>query len=112
MSESLTNKVLELVSYLVVHSSITICIIIYWYLQTINLTVLQQSTTQRDVHSNARSLKKNLTKIKDCLDALKCSFDIIAISETWEDQTNPISVYEMSNYNVFSTARTNKKEEV
>ena len=61
------------------------------------------------VHFNARSLKKNFTKIKDCLDALKCSFDIIAISETWEDQTNPISVYEMSNYNVFSTARTNKK---
>ncbi len=32
------------------------------------------------VHFNARSLKKNFSKIKDCLDALKCSFDIIAIS--------------------------------
>ena len=26
------------------------------------------------VHSNARSLKKNFAKIKDCLDALKCLF--------------------------------------
>ena len=69
-------------------------------------------TTFSIAHFNVRSLKKNFAKIKDCLDALKCSFDIIAISETWEDQTNPISGYEISNYNAFCTARTNKKGEM
>ena len=31
------------------------------------------------VHFNARSVKKNFPKIKECIGALKCSFDIIAI---------------------------------
>ena len=37
------------------------------------------------IHFNARSLNKNLKKIKDSIDDLKLSFDIIAISETWAE---------------------------
>ena len=34
------------------------------------------------IHFNARSLNKNFQKLKEYLDYLKLSFDIIAISET------------------------------
>ena len=47
--------------------------------------------------------------IIDCLTELNCSFDIIAISETWEDESNTIQNYNMHGYNVFSTARTYKR---
>ena len=61
------------------------------------------------VHFNARSLNKNFENIIDCLNELNGSFDIIAISETWEDGTNTITNYNMHGYNVFSIARTDKR---
>ena len=53
-------------------------------------------------------LKKNFENIINCLTELNCSFDIIAISETWEDESNTIQNYNMHGYIVFSTARTYK----
>ena len=44
-----------------------------------------------------------------CIHALKCSFDIITITETWADQTNSTSDYNMPGYIVFNTVRINKK---
>ena len=61
------------------------------------------------IHFNARSLNWNFYKIMGCIHALKCSFDIIAITEIWADQTNSTSDYNMPGYNVFNTIRINKK---
>ena len=61
------------------------------------------------IHFNSRSLNRNFDKIMGCIHALKCSFDIIAITKTWADQTNSTSDYNMPGYNVFNTVRVNKK---
>ena len=43
-----------------------------------------------------------------CLHVLKSSFDIIVITETWADQTNSTSDYNIQGYNVFNTVKINK----
>ena len=52
----------------------------YYTDEQFNCGATINDTTFSIVHVNARRLKKNCAKVKDCLDALKCSFDIIAIS--------------------------------
>ena len=64
------------------------------------------------IHFNARSLNRNFYKIMGCIHALKCSFDIIAITKTWADQTNSTSDYNMPGYNVFNTVRINNNNNI
>ena len=52
------------------------------------------------IHFNARSLNKNFQKIKDTIDDLKLSFDIIAISETWAE-ADTIDGFTLSGYEAF-----------
>ena len=47
-------------------------------------------------------------KIMDCLHVLKSSFYIIVITETWADQTNSTSDYNMPGSNVFNTVKINE----
>ena len=88
----------------------------FWYL--VNITQNNNSHVQLNkevgisvIHLNARSLNRNFHKIMG-LHALKCSFDIIAKTETWADQTNSTSDYNMPGCNVFNTVKINKKVEV
>ena len=61
------------------------------------------------IHFNARNLNKSLVKITDCIHGLKCSFDVIAITETWMDQTSSVPDNSIPGYNMFNAFRTNKR---
>ena len=60
------------------------------------------------IHFNARSLNKNFQKIKDSIDDLKLSFDIIAISETWAE-TDTIDGFTLNGYEAFHIVRGQRK---
>ena len=60
------------------------------------------------IHFNARSLDKNIQKIKDTIDDLKLSFDIIAISETWAE-ADTIDGFTISGYEAFHIVRGQRK---
>ena len=60
------------------------------------------------IHFNARSLNKNIQKIKDTIDDLKLSFDIIAISETWAE-ADTIDGFTISGYEAFHIVRGQRK---
>ena len=60
------------------------------------------------IHFNARSLNKNFQKIKDSIDDLKFSFDIIAISETWAE-TDTIDGFTLNGYEAFHIVRGQRK---
>lgn len=60
------------------------------------------------IHFNARSLVKNMNNISDYLQCIKFKFDIIIISETWLNKFNE-NLYNINNYNVAHTTRTNKR---
>ena len=60
------------------------------------------------IHFNARSLDKNVKKIKDFIDDIKQSFDIIAISETWADSSTTDD-YSQNGYEVFHIVIYNRK---
>ena len=59
-------------------------------------------------HVNACSLNANFDNIKDSLQSLNISFDVITISETWLD-VGKITDYELSVYQAFHTIRSHKK---
>ena len=61
------------------------------------------------IHLNARSLKANFTQINNYIDTLDNSFDIIAVSETWFDNTVNMNEFCISNYNAIYTNRCNKR---
>ena len=54
------------------------------------------------------SLNKNFHKIKDSIDDLKLSFDIIAISETWAE-TYTIYGFTLNGYEAFHIVRGQRK---
>ena len=56
------------------------------------------------IHFNARSLNKNFQKIKDSIEDLKLSFDIIAISETWAER-DTIDGFTLNGYEAFHIVR-------
>ena len=60
------------------------------------------------IHFNARSLNRNFHKIKDSIDDLKLSFDIIAISETWAE-TDTIDGFTLNGYEAFHIVRGQRK---
>ena len=60
------------------------------------------------IHFNARSLNKNFQKIKDSIEDLKLSFDIIAISETWAE-TDTIDGFTLNGYEAFHIVRGQRK---
>ena len=60
------------------------------------------------IHFNARSLNKNLKKIKDSIEDLKLSFDIIAISETCAE-TDTIDGFTLNGYEAFHIVRGQRK---
>ena len=60
------------------------------------------------IHVNARSLNANFDNIKDFLQTLNLSFDVITISETSLDVWK-ISDYELSGNQAFHTIRYHKK---
>jgi len=45
----------------------------------------------------------------DCIHALKCSFDVIAITETWMDQPSSVQENTIRGYNTFNAFRTYKR---
>ena len=61
------------------------------------------------LHLNARSLKANFTKMKDYLSVLKTQFDVIAITETWFNETTDVSEFNLVNYEIVHTNRLNKR---
>ena len=60
------------------------------------------------IHFNARSINKNIAKIKDTIDNLKLSFYIIAISETWAE-ADTIDGFTISGYEAFHIVRGQRK---
>ena len=60
------------------------------------------------IHFNARSLNTNFQKIKDSINDLKLSFDIIAISETWAE-TDTIDGFTLNGYEAFHIVRGQRK---
>ena len=60
------------------------------------------------IHVNARSLNKNFQTIKDTIDDLKSSFDIIAISETWAE-ADTIDRFTLGGYEAFHIVRGQRK---
>ena len=60
------------------------------------------------IHFNARSLNKNFQKIKDSIDDLKLSSDIIGISETWAE-TDTIDGFTLNGYEAFHIVRGQRK---
>ena len=60
------------------------------------------------IHFNARSLNKNFQKIKDSIEDLKLSFDIIAISETWAE-TDTSDGFTLNGYEAFHIVRGQRK---
>ena len=53
-------------------------------------------------------LNKNFQKIKDSIEDLKLSFDIIAISETWAE-TDTIDGFTLNGYEAFHIVRGQRK---
>ena len=45
----------------------------------------------------------------DCIHDLNCSFDVIAITETWMDQTSSVQDNSITGYNMCNAFRTNKR---
>ena len=60
------------------------------------------------IHFNARSLQANCTKIDCYLKLLNKSFDIIAISETWQSDSNQVINF-LTDYTPYSVNRTNHR---
>ena len=60
------------------------------------------------VHFNARSLNANLTQIESYISSFEVMFDVITISETWNDPTT-LKPYNIPMYNVFPVCRENAK---
>ena len=60
------------------------------------------------MHFNARSLNANFEQIKDFLQTLDITFDVVAISETWVEVGNATD-YDLLNYHAFHTERCHKK---
>ena len=59
-----------------------------------NTCVLSYSSMFSILHINCRSLKRNYDEIEALLDSLKCSFSILALSETWlDDCSTPTCVF-------------------
>ena len=62
------------------------------------------------IHSNVRSVSKNLSDFENYLSNLNCRFSVIALSETWLNETNS-SLYRIANYNVIKNSRKGKRVE-
>ena len=60
------------------------------------------------IHLNARSLNSNFKEIEDYLSSLNHKFDIIAISETWANESNE-QTFTFHGYDAFHTVRKNKR---
>ena len=60
------------------------------------------------IHMNCRSLPKHHADIVSLLDSLECSFNVIALTETWLDP-NDVKHYSFNGYNFVSKERTSKK---
>ena len=60
------------------------------------------------VHFNARSLNANFTQIESYISSFEVMFDVIIISETWNDPTT-LKPYNIPMYNVFHVCRENAK---
>lgn len=54
------------------------------------------------IHFNVRSMSANFNKLKACISLLDCTFDVIAISETWMNENDE---FQLENYNCFYTSR-------
>ena len=60
------------------------------------------------IHFNPLTLNKNFQKIKDSIEDLKLSCDIIAISETWAE-TDTIDGFKLNEYEAFNIVRGQRK---
>ena len=60
------------------------------------------------IHLNCRSIRKKFNTMVDLLQSLKKDFDVIAISETWEDCNDCNNEYVMLGYDSFFISRINK----
>ena len=56
------------------------------------------------IHFNARSMDTNFKQIESYIHTFEIEFDIIAISETWNDPTT-LRYYELPKYNSFQVCR-------
>ena len=61
------------------------------------------------MHLNARSLNTNFSEINNYICSLDTSFDIIAVSETWFDNSVNVNDFYIPNYNATYTNRCNKR---
>lgn len=60
------------------------------------------------IHFNSRSLVSNIDKVEMCLDELGWPFEVIAISETWFNDSVDLNVF-LHGYQICHTARQNKR---
>jgi len=60
------------------------------------------------IHVNARSLHHNYKQIEQYLIVLDTTFDVIAISETWQTDTNVVDTF-LPNYTSFHTNRKTQR---
>mgnify|MGYP001553100430 CR=1 FL=1 len=58
-------------------------------------------------HANIRSINRNYQELQNCLDLIELPFSIIALTETWLNDTNE-SLYELPNYTMINSIRENR----
>ena len=73
-----------------------------------NILSKENTTGLSIIHFNARSLNANFEQIKDFLQTLDITFDVVAISEMWVEVGNATD-YDLLNYHAFHTERCHKK---
>ena len=61
------------------------------------------------IHFNCRSIKANFNNLQDYLLSLVRKFDIIALTETWLNETDNVNDFYMEDYNIAYTNRKNKR---
>ena len=61
------------------------------------------------MHLNCRSIKRNYDSVFELLNNLNFKFDIIAISESWFNKNDDVSLYNIQGYNSFICNRESKQ---
>ena len=79
-----------------------------YYTESIFVNHISKADGLSIIHFNCRSIRKNFNSMVTFLQSLEKEFDVIALSETWEDCNDCNNEYAMSGYESFFISRVNK----
>ena len=81
----------------------------YYDIHAYNKLIPRNSNKLNILHINSRSLPKNIDNITAFLNSLSVSPDILAVTETWLNDTNK-HLYQLSGYNSYHLVRTTRAQ--